>query len=167
MRLRLDGRASVRQPHPSVDLLEGADLGDEDELVLRGTDERRFLVYIEGCDLGLDLLGASLQKGSRSASLTPRYARALVSSRRKPSRGVVRPGSLRRLEELARGRSQRPEILLVLARPLVYECVQLEVNLVEPACEVDREDVAVAPALEPVDEAGGATRSPRATAERR
>ncbi len=67
----------------------------------------------------------------------------------------MRPGPARRLEELARGRSQRPEILLVLARPLVYECVQLEMDLVEPAREVDREDVAVAPALEPIDEAGG------------
>src|SRR3970040_686953 len=52
-------------------------------------------------------------------------------------RGVVRPGPARRLEELAGSRAHCPQVALVLSSSLVDERIQLEVDLVEPACEVD------------------------------
>ncbi len=56
------------------------------------------------------------------------------------------------LNQLVCGRGQRTKILLVLAGSLIYERVELEVDLVQPRCEMDRQTIAELLRLDAISE---------------
>ena len=67
------------------------------------------------------------------------------------------PFPSRRLNELATRGRKRAEIPLMLAKPLINERVELEVNLIEPRREVNLEAITELARLDAIHESRGQT----------